>query len=145
MSARRYKRGDGQGGRPPKRPALFSNGQLRCGECGSSMGIRNKARTHDRVIYTYSKHHCAGRERNVRSCSMKPIDADAVEAEMLHQLNKSHGQLAGRVKDAVAAMVADRDQTADLLRAAESELAKVDVAFQRIDSDYLSGALAAER
>jgi hypothetical protein len=89
MSARRRKQGDGQGGRPPNRPALFTNGHLRWGECGSAMGIRNKSRDHDGTVYTYVKYLCTGRERDVRSCSMKPIDADAVEQQMLHQLNKS--------------------------------------------------------
>jgi DNA invertase Pin-like site-specific DNA recombinase len=145
MSARRRKQGDGQGGRPPKRPALFTNGHLRCGECGSAMGIRNKSRNHNGTVYRYAKYHCTGRERDVRSCSMKPLDADAIEQQMLHQLNKRQGQLAGRVKDAVAAMLADRDQTADELEVAEAELAKVDAAYQRIDDDYLSGALPADR
>jgi hypothetical protein len=64
---------------------------------------------------------------------------------MLHQLAQSHGQLTGRVKDAVAAMLSKRDQTADELKAATTELAKVDAAFQRIDSDYLAETLPAER
>jgi DNA invertase Pin-like site-specific DNA recombinase len=145
MSARRYKRGDGQGGRPPKRPALFTNGHLRCGECGSAMGLRNKATKTDKSVYMYSKYHCTGREREVRSCSMRPIDADAIEAGMLHRFNKTRGQLAGRVKDAVAAMLHDRDLTADQLKAATTELAKVDASFQRIDGDYLAGTLPADR
>jgi hypothetical protein len=81
----------------------------------------------------------------VRSCSMKPLDADAVEAAMPHRFNKTRGQLAGQVKDAVAALLTDRDLAADQLKVATAELAKVDAAFQRIDGDYLSGTLPADR
>jgi hypothetical protein len=42
-------------------------------------------------------------------------------------------------------MLVDRDQTADQLKVAGAELAKIDAAIQRIDSDYLDGTLPADR
>jgi hypothetical protein len=142
MAERKF-RGDGQPGRTSNRPALFTHGHLRCGRCGAPMGIRRN-HTRNGKPYVWEKYVCRGRERDRRSCSMAPIDADAVETMMLDELRREPGQLVDRIRDAIATIVSDRATTADLLLEAERALAAADDRVDRVKSDYLDGRLAAD-
>jgi DNA invertase Pin-like site-specific DNA recombinase len=143
LSARRIG-GDGGPGRTSSKPALFTHGHLRCGCCGSGMGIRRKPQKRaDGTEYVWERYICSAREQGASVCAMRPIPADALEAMMLDQLKAWPRQMAGRVRDAVAAILTARDSTVDQLAAAEREVASLRAQHERTERDYRAGDLPA--
>jgi hypothetical protein len=139
ISQQRRRSGDGQRGRTSARPALFTHGHLRCGYCGSSMGVRfAPGRKTD-----WHRYVCRGHERDKHSCPMTPVDAAAVEAMMFDVVQTQPGILVGRVREAVESLLATRDVTADRLAEAERDLATLVARRDKIESDYLAGELPA--
>ena len=65
------------GGRPTKRPYVFTNGFLRCGRCGGAMIPRTGTQKHgpDGTPWggQYERYLCHTRVRDVSACDQPPV------------------------------------------------------------------------
>jgi hypothetical protein len=139
ISQRRRTNGDGQGGRKTTRPALFTNGHLRCGFCGGPMGPRFKPGRQT----PWERYTCLTHERDKDRCPMVPVDLNAVEDMMLMVVKEQPGTLVAHIEEAIESMVRARVVTNDRLVEAEHELANLTAKRSKVEGDYLAGDLPA--
>jgi site-specific DNA recombinase len=126
-------------GRRPIGAHVFTGGIMRCPECRSALRARTTPKG-------YAYYECTGRYRKDRpiDCDQSSIDARLIERLIL-------GGLLERIFDpddtrARIEKTADgeRDRAARMLRTAEKRLSTLDRKRQRVQRDYLDGALTAE-
>jgi DNA invertase Pin-like site-specific DNA recombinase len=138
--AQRAKGGASKGGRPTRQPALFLNGHLRCGQCGSAMGYRLRRKPSG---HTSERYVCAGREESAAYCAQGPVPVAAVEGAVLEAFRQRALGQEGSLAAFQAGYQADLTHVEALRKGAEHELAKAEGALARVRADYKAGELTA--
>ena len=133
-------RGSAKGGRPS--PALFVNGHLRCGQCGGTMGYRAKPNAGGS---TWRRYVCTEREHDRTVCDQRPVPVDALEAAVIHELERRAHSRSKSEEAWRMTLDADLAHVARLAADAEREATKARCQMERAERDYLSGELSAKR
>jgi DNA invertase Pin-like site-specific DNA recombinase len=137
----------GPRGRQTSGRHLLVNGHLRCGQCGGSMIPRtgSQKRSPDGKPWgsRYERYLCASHLADPASCPQTPVKRAVIDDAILSYLLQVglDFQATKLQYDEIANQRVT--QAKQLLAQAEREVMRIEVAQQRVESDYLAGELSA--
>lgn len=128
--------GGARGGRPSLASHIFRKGYLRCGVCGESMVPRSGAP---------EAYFCISKKTRECGCFMPPLPRPMVDDAVRRYFETVGLDLANTREEVARAAKRQRSAARALHGQAESALARIESQAARAESDYLDGALDADR
>lgn len=130
-------------GRPPAGKHIFHKGTLKC-VCGESMVPRTVTRTlRSGKVATYEHYECYGHHRDPASCPVTAIRRELVDSPVFRYFERVGLDLEATRAQLAEAQTGRLAQVRALLTQAECEARQVRGSLDRIERDYLSGAISA--